>query len=120
RGPSAAERDSITSGNSDRTEPAARARRSRHPKPPTPGPDDLDPGQHGRILRLLRILPPAQLEVMALVVDGYGPAEIAILLDKQPATVRTNLREARRKLERLLAARANEPAVHSPAVSARQ
>lgn len=43
-------------------------------------------------------LPPTQRMVMALTVDGYKPEEIAELLGKPPDTVRSNLREARRKL----------------------
>ena len=54
------------------------------------------------VLDVLRALPRAQREVMAWTVDGYEPAEIAELIGKNPATVRTNLRHARKALLRLL------------------
>ncbi len=50
-------------------------------------------------LTLLRSLPPAQREVMAWTYDGYGPTEIAALLGKNPATVRSVLRQARATLQ---------------------
>jgi RNA polymerase sigma-70 factor (ECF subfamily) len=54
------------------------------------------------ILDLLRTLAPRQRAVLALVYDGYSTTEIANLLDTSSATVRSNLREARRNLaERL-------------------
>jgi RNA polymerase sigma factor (sigma-70 family) len=51
------------------------------------------------VLQLLESLPPAQREVMALVIDGLKPIEIAELLGKTPATIRKNLEFARRRLE---------------------
>ena len=50
------------------------------------------------VLDALRSLPRAQREVMAWTVDGYEPAEIAGIVGKNPATVRTNLRHARKAL----------------------
>jgi DNA-directed RNA polymerase specialized sigma24 family protein len=49
-------------------------------------------------LILLRSLPAAQREVMAWTYDGYRPTEIAALLGKPPATVRSLLRDARAAL----------------------
>jgi RNA polymerase sigma factor (sigma-70 family) len=69
-------------------------------EPPTTAVED--PDERKSIIALLRTLPPAQLEVMALAVDGYTPAEIASLLDKTPPTVRSNLRRARRRLEQIV------------------
>jgi RNA polymerase sigma factor (sigma-70 family) len=50
------------------------------------------------ILRRLRGLPRAQRTVFALYYDGLSCEEIATLLDKTPATVRSNLRYARQAL----------------------
>jgi RNA polymerase sigma-70 factor (ECF subfamily) len=49
--------------------------------------------------QLLASLPAAQRDVMALIVDEFGPAEVARLLGKNPAAVRQNLRAARRRLQ---------------------
>ena len=68
--------------------------------PPAPAGSDLD--ERIWVLETLRGLPPAQLEVMALRVDGHSPAEIAELLGKTPQTVRATLREARRRLKQTL------------------
>jgi RNA polymerase sigma factor (sigma-70 family) len=51
---------------------------------------------------LLNSLPPRQQEVMALVVDGFRSAEIAVLLGRDPAAVRQNLMAARRRLKAAL------------------
>lgn len=48
--------------------------------------------------RILRSLPPRQRQVMAWTIEGYKPAEIADLLHLDPATVRSNLRKARRTI----------------------
>jgi RNA polymerase sigma factor (sigma-70 family) len=50
------------------------------------------------VRELLNSLPPRQQEVMALIVDEFRPAEIAVLLGKDYAAVRQNLLAARRKL----------------------
>jgi RNA polymerase sigma factor (sigma-70 family) len=50
-------------------------------------------------LTMLRGLPPSQREVMAWTYDGYQPTEIAALLGKEPATVRSTLRDARAALK---------------------
>jgi RNA polymerase sigma-70 factor (ECF subfamily) len=52
-----------------------------------------------QVLRLLRGLPPGQRTVAALHYDELPCDEIAELTGKSPATVRSNLRHARKKLE---------------------
>jgi RNA polymerase sigma-70 factor (ECF subfamily) len=49
-------------------------------------------------LALVRRLPLSQRQVMAWTYDGYKPTEIAALLGKDPATVRSTLRAARNAL----------------------
>lgn len=57
------------------------------------------------VLDAIGKLPSAQRQVMAWSIDGYTPAEIAGILGENVATVRSNLRHARRQLaERLIAA----------------
>lgn len=48
--------------------------------------------------QLLSSLPPAQREVLAYLVEGFKPAEVAILLGKTPACVRKNLQLAVERL----------------------
>lgn len=48
---------------------------------------------------IVRSLTPAQRQVMAWTYDGYRPTEIAALLGKDPATVRSTLRDARAALK---------------------
>ncbi|WP_405968819.1 sigma-70 family RNA polymerase sigma factor (plasmid) [Streptomyces sp. NBC_00015] len=55
-------------------------------------------------LRHLRLLNQEQRRVMAFVFDGYAPEEIATLLEKNPGTVRSNIRHARKRLKEALAA----------------
>lgn len=50
------------------------------------------------VMQILSSLPPAQRDVLALVVDGFTPAEIAVLLGKTAVTVRQNLCAARARL----------------------
>lgn len=47
---------------------------------------------------VLEDLPPVQRMVMALTIDGYTPTEIAAIVGRLPATVRTNLCHARRAM----------------------
>jgi RNA polymerase sigma-70 factor (ECF subfamily) len=54
------------------------------------------------VCQLLNSLPPKQRDVMALVVDGFEPSEIAALLGRSPEAVRQNLREARTRLKQTL------------------
>jgi len=54
------------------------------------------------VCQLLDSLPPKQREVMALVVDGFEPSDIAALLGRSPEAVRQNLREARTRLKQTL------------------
>lgn len=56
-----------------------------------------------QVLDALRRLPLAQRIVMAWFYDGYRPWEIAVLLGKPAATVRSDLRFARSRLRRDLA-----------------
>ncbi len=65
---------------------------------------DLDDGLW--VTELLRALPPAQREVMALTVDGVPSTEIAKRLATTTDTVRSNLRHARHRLAIALAATA--------------
>jgi RNA polymerase sigma factor (sigma-70 family) len=53
-------------------------------------------------LEHLSTLPVSQRQVMAWVYDGYQPIEIAALLGKEPATVRSLLRDARAALRKRL------------------
>ncbi|WP_378733343.1 RNA polymerase sigma factor [Nocardia brasiliensis] len=48
--------------------------------------------------RALSALPPRQRQVMIWTMEGYKPAEIAERLQLDPATVRSNLRTARRAI----------------------
>jgi RNA polymerase sigma-70 factor (ECF subfamily) len=52
--------------------------------------------------QLLSSLPAAQREVMAFIVDGFGPSEVAALLGKTPEAVRQNLKAARSRLTFML------------------
>jgi RNA polymerase sigma-70 factor (ECF subfamily) len=55
---------------------------------------------HSQVIAVLQCLPHAQRTAMALTFDGYTPAEIAALLQqKSAATVRSNLRHARMRLQ---------------------
>ncbi|MFF0516179.1 RNA polymerase sigma factor [Streptomyces sp. NPDC004250] len=54
-------------------------------------------------LRHLRLLNQEQRRVMAFLFDGYTPEEIAMILEKKPGTVRSNIRHARNRLKRALA-----------------
>ena len=58
--------------------------------------------------QLLSKLPPAQREVMAFIVEGWQPREVAILLGKTAATVRQNLKLARDRLKRELGQQEHE------------
>jgi RNA polymerase sigma-70 factor (ECF subfamily) len=51
-------------------------------------------------LIMMHGLPLNQRQVMAWTYDGYQPTEIAALLGKDPATVRSTLRDARAALKR--------------------
>jgi RNA polymerase sigma factor (sigma-70 family) len=50
------------------------------------------------VTQLLSSLPPAQREVMALIVDELTPIEIAAVLGRDPATIRQRLHAARQRL----------------------
>jgi RNA polymerase sigma factor (sigma-70 family) len=66
------------------------------------------------VMQILGSLPPAQREVLALVVDGFTPAEIARLLGKTPDAVRQNLCAARARLARALLDQDRVPQRSSP------
>jgi RNA polymerase sigma factor (sigma-70 family) len=55
------------------------------------------------VTEILKLLSPAEREVMALILDGLPPAEIGRLLGKTSPAVRQNLRAARRRLKEHLA-----------------
>jgi RNA polymerase sigma-70 factor (ECF subfamily) len=87
--------------------------RSAVPETPTDTPPDRpDPsspalrvelGEQERfVLAALAGLPVKQRQVMAWTVDGYAPAEIAAVLEENPAAVRQNLRRARQNLKQRL------------------
>ena len=54
---------------------------------------------------LLDRLPPRQRQILAWSVTGHAPAQIAVELGIDPATVRANLMKARRSAARFLASR---------------
>jgi RNA polymerase sigma-70 factor (ECF subfamily) len=51
------------------------------------------------VIDVLRALPPRQRQVLALTLDGWAPAEIAVLLGINAAAVRSNLMKARRNAD---------------------
>lgn len=87
--------------------------RSALPETPTDAlPDRPDPSspalrvelgeQERLVFTALAGLPVKQRQVMAWTVDGYAPAEIAEVLQEDPAAVRQNLRRARQNLKQRL------------------
>ena len=69
------------------------------------GPGGHDPGggltgweDREWVGQVLRSLPPAQREVLALLVDEFSPGEVAALLGKSEDAVRQNLYATRRRL----------------------
>lgn len=50
------------------------------------------------VKEMLNALPESQRAIMALVVDDYAPADIAVMLGKTPGAVRANLFKARQSL----------------------
>ncbi|MFG1659591.1 RNA polymerase sigma factor [Micromonospora chersina] len=63
---------------------------------------EAEAGQRHDLVRLLGRLPARQREVIALNFDGYNPTEIAEMLQLDVATVRSNLRHARQRLQQAL------------------
>ncbi|MFF4260410.1 RNA polymerase sigma factor [Streptomyces sp. NPDC001663] len=63
-----------------------------------------------RVIALLHGLPSAQQATVAYAFDGYATKEIADRLNVSEATVRSNLRHARRQLQGWLAARKQQEA----------
>jgi DNA-directed RNA polymerase specialized sigma24 family protein len=50
------------------------------------------------VMQMLLSLPAGQRNVMAFIVDGFAPIEIAALLGRSPAAIRQSLHDARRRL----------------------
>jgi len=67
-----------------------------------------------QVLRLLRALPAGQRAVIALRYDELNCEEIAEVLGKTPATVRSNLRHARQSLREVIASERLSGHVPSP------
>jgi RNA polymerase sigma factor (sigma-70 family) len=65
-------------------------------------------GRHA-FLALLDDLPELQRQVLAWSYDGYHPTEIAVALNKNPATVRSALREARARVQPRYQANGGQP-----------
>ena len=68
----------------------------------SPGRDLAEWERHQEILRVLKLLPPRQRQVIAWTFDGYQPWEIAAELGISADAVRASLKLARRKLAELL------------------
>ncbi|MEU7615359.1 sigma-70 family RNA polymerase sigma factor [Micromonospora rifamycinica] len=54
------------------------------------------------VMQMLNSLPPGQRDVMAFIVDGFTPTEIAALLGRSPAAIRQSLHHARLRLTKAL------------------
>lgn len=54
------------------------------------------------VMQMLNSLPPGQRNVMAFIVDGFTPTEIAALLGRSPAAIRQSLHDARLRLTEAL------------------
>jgi RNA polymerase sigma factor (sigma-70 family) len=67
--------------------------------------DAVDWEEQHEVLRLMRMLPPRQRQVLAWTFDGFKPSEIADELNLKPEVVRANLKKARRAIASHLAAR---------------
>jgi RNA polymerase sigma-70 factor (ECF subfamily) len=65
------------------------------------------------VTQLLEALPMAQRVVMAFIIDGFTPAEVASLLGKNQAAIRQNLRAARQRLAQTLGHDHQKQAGHS-------
>ena len=84
-------------------------RRSLDPELPTaevpervilPHPEEAEQWlQKQLVIDVLKALPPRQRQVLALTLDGWAPAQIAVLLDIDSAAVRSNLMKARRNAD---------------------
>ncbi|MEU4623502.1 sigma-70 family RNA polymerase sigma factor [Actinoplanes sp. NPDC023801] len=61
------------------------------------------------VMELLKKRPPAQREIMAFRVDDFTPGEIAAILGKDPQTVRSNLRAARRAMAAMIEPSQDDP-----------
>jgi RNA polymerase sigma factor (sigma-70 family) len=88
---------------------AERRSRREAPRPPDEGAGEPSCpagqeiwAQQEWVSEVLKVLTPAEREVMDFILDGLRPADIALLLGKTPAAVRQNLSAARRRLRRYL------------------
>jgi len=71
---------------------------------PSADPDlEIFAEEEQNVLRLLRALPPGQRTIAVLFYDGMPCEEIAEFVGKTPATVRSQLRHARKTLKELIA-----------------
>lgn len=80
--------------------------------PQPPGRDEdlaIFAEEQRRVLRLLRGLPAEQRAVAALHYDGLPPQEIAKLIGKPAATVRSHLRHARTTLKEVISSERPQP-----------
>jgi RNA polymerase sigma-70 factor (ECF subfamily) len=66
------------------------------------------------VVRLLRLLSDAQRDVFALHLDGFDGDEISEIVGKSPATVRSHLRHARRRLQEVIESEATETSGSGP------
>lgn len=64
---------------------------------------------YAEVLTVLSTLPPAQRHVMAWFMHGFTPSEIAELTGIKPATVRSHLRHARKRLRVIYTAGTMDP-----------
>jgi RNA polymerase sigma-70 factor (ECF subfamily) len=89
-----------------------------------PEPAGADGGQAAvggfEVVRLLRLLPDAQRDVFALHLDGFDNDEIGEIVGKRPATVRSLLRHARRRLQEVIESEGIETSGGSPPPEARR
>ena len=70
------------------------------PAPLLPHPEEAEEWlQKQLVINVLWALPPRQRQVLALTLDGWAPAEIAVLLGIDSAAVRSNLMKARRNAD---------------------
>ncbi len=69
---------------------------------PAAEPDPSAFADEQQVLRLLRALPPGQRVIAACFYDGLTCEEIAEVVEKPPATVRSQLRHARKALKEMI------------------
>lgn len=92
----------VNDAKRNRRRPALEAQAARRDRTDTPTERVEEPDERDLILAALHELPPAQQRVMALLMDGHRPTEIAEMLGVNPHNVRSNLRHARDRMQRSL------------------